>query len=85
MTLPYPPPWMDSNTLCEHICISPATVDNWVKNGILPPPKKRGGKLMWKWLEVDRYLSERGEGSPDAEAERVRNGTKREAEGRAGH
>lgn len=56
MTLPYPPPWMDSPTLAAHICVSAATVDNWVRQGILPPPRKRGGKLMWKWAEVDRYL-----------------------------
>lgn len=83
--LPYPPPWMDSVTLCAHICVSPATVDNWVRDGILPPPRKRGRKLMWKWAEVDRYLSEGAVGSPDAEAEKVRDGTKREVEGRAGY
>lgn len=81
------PPWMDMPTLCKHICASPPTVDSWVAQGILPPPRKRGGKLMWKWQEVDERLT-LGEvgGSPDAMAERIRNGTRREAtEGRNGH
>jgi predicted DNA-binding transcriptional regulator AlpA len=86
MTETFVPPWQDMNTLCRNICVSPATVDNWVRDGILPPPRKRGRKLMWKWVEVDQYLSDGNGGqSPDAEAERIRNGTKREVEGRAGH
>lgn len=76
------PPWMDSTTLAKHICVSATTVDNWVAQGILPAPRKRGGKLMWKWSEVDRYLTD-GTGSPDAEAERIRNATRREVESRA--
>lgn len=84
--LPYPPPWMDMPTLCAHICATPPTVDLWVTKGILPAPRKRGGKLMWKWSEVDDYLTNgQAGGSPDAEAERIRDGTRRAAENRAGH
>lgn len=86
MTLPYPPPWMDSATLAGHICVSATTVDNWVNQGILPPPRKRGGKLMWKWAEVDAYLTDgKPATGPDAEAERIRDATRRAAENRAGH
>lgn len=66
------PPWQDMSTLCAHICVAPNTVDKWVVEGILPPARKRGGKLMWKWTEVDAYLSNGGGRSPDAEAERIR-------------
>lgn len=84
--LPYPPPWQDMPTLCEHICISPNTVDKWVADGTLPPPRKRGGKLMWKWDEVDEYLSNgKSDKAPDSDAERIRNGTRRAAENRTGH
>jgi predicted DNA-binding transcriptional regulator AlpA len=84
--LNYPPPWMDMVTLCKHTCLSSATVDNWVAQGILPAPRKRGGKLMWKWAEVDQFLDNGGAGgSPDALAERIKNGTRQEATGRAGH
>jgi predicted site-specific integrase-resolvase len=72
------PPWMDAPTLARHICISATTVDNWVARGILPPPRKRGGKLMWKWSEVDKALTE-GKNDEKSELERVQNGTRRAA------
>ena len=78
------PPWQDMPTLCAHICATPNTVDKWVVDGILPPPRKKGGKQMWKWAEVDEYLSRDGSQSLDPEAERIRNAT-RKAEGHAGH
>lgn len=85
--LPYPPPWQDIATLCRHICVCQNTVDKWVADGTLPPPRKRGGKLMWKWEEVDEYLTNGGIGkSPDAQADRIRDGTRRAAEQtRPGH
>jgi hypothetical protein len=66
---------MDMATLCEHICVSSGTVDNWVAQGILPPPRKRGGKLMWKWAEVDERLTvgtDDNNAFIDAAAERMR-------------
>lgn len=72
------PPWMDTPTLCAHICATPNTVDAWVAQGILPPPRKRGGKLMWKWSEVDQRLTDGDAAtSPDAVADRIRNATRR--------
>ncbi len=77
---------MDMATLCAHTCLSPNTVDAWVAKGVLPAPRKRGGKLMWKWAEVDEKLT-LGEvgGAPETEAERIKNATRRAAENRAGH
>ena len=84
--LTYPPPWQDLATLCANICVSERTVDAWVADGILPPPRKRGGKLMWKWSEVDDRLTNGKPGaSPDAKAEEIRNGTRRALETVAGH
>lgn len=85
--LPYPPPWQDMATLCAHISVaSERTVDAWVTQGILPPPRKRGGKLMWKWSEVDELLSNGQAGrSPDTKADEIRNATRRAAESRAGY
>ena len=73
------PPWQDMATLCANICASRSTVDKWVLEGVIPAPRKRGGKLMWKWSEVDEMLSA-GAQPLDAEAEDIKNGTKRELE-----
>lgn len=69
------PPWQDMPTLCRHICVSPNTVDTWVKEGLLPPPRRIKGKQMWRWLEVEAYLL-RG-GSLDPDAERIRHDTRK--------
>lgn len=69
------PPWQDAPTLCASICISPGTLDNWVGQGLLPPPRKIGGKRLWKWLEVERYL-EAPDNAPDAVAERIKHATR---------
>lgn len=74
--LAYPPPWQDVSTLCAHLCISEGTVDNWVRQGILPPARLRGGKRMWKWSEVDAMLDHGPNETTDADAERIRNATK---------
>lgn len=80
------PPWQDMATLCRNTCLSPTTVDNWVARGILPPPRKRGGKLMWKWVEVDKLLTDGRPGvAVDPEAEAIRENTRREAESAASH
>lgn len=79
MTLSYPPPWQDTMTLARHICVSPSTIENWVAAGILPPPRKRGGKLMWKWSEVDAWLSEGNNGTV-GEATEIRDAVRRERE-----
>ena len=73
-----PPPWLDTATLAWHLCISTETVPNWVASGILPQPYRHGGKLMWKWSEVDAYLSRREQ--DDAEARRIAMWVKKERE-----
>jgi hypothetical protein len=77
--LPYPPPWQDSVALAAHISVSVYTLENWVAAGILPPPRKRGGKLMWKWSEVDTRLSE-GNNGTIGEATGMRDAVRRERE-----
>jgi predicted site-specific integrase-resolvase len=80
--LPYPPPWQDIATLCAHLCISEGTVDNWVKQGILPAGRMVGGKRMWKWSEVEAKLDPATGIVPEADlAARVYNATKQAANG----
>lgn len=69
------PPWQDITTLCRHISCSPNIVDDWVAQGILPPPRKRGDRLLWKWSEVDDYLTYGSHQASDID--RIREATKR--------
>jgi hypothetical protein len=77
--LPYPPPYQDIATLALHLSICESTVENWVRFGYLPPPRKIGGKRLWQWQEVQKSLAPpdiNTSGSPDTEADRIRNATK---------
>ena len=79
MTLPYPPPYQDLATLAAHICAGESTIENWVKLGLFPAPKKVGGKRLWRWKDVERHLAaENGmvAASPDQQAEGIRNATR---------
>lgn len=80
--LPYPPPWQDAPTLCSHLCISDTTLDTWVKQGILPPARMRGGKRMWKWSECDHAMDgETGIVPADDLAQKVFHATRKAANG----
>lgn len=51
-----PPAWVDKATLCRETCLCERTVDDWVRRGLLPAGRLRGGKLIWEWAEVHSYL-----------------------------
>jgi hypothetical protein len=76
MTLPYPPPFMDLATLAEHICCGESTIEKWVKEGILPEPRKVGGKRLWRWKEVEQHLALNPKVTPISEVERIREATR---------
>jgi hypothetical protein len=80
--LPYPPPWQDTATLALHISASAGTIENWVTQGILPPPRKRGGKLMWKSSEVDAWLTDGNPLGVVDEAARIREAVRRASDER---
>jgi hypothetical protein len=69
------PPWQDKATLCMCLCLSENTVDAWVRQGLLLFPRKRGGKLMWRWSEVEKYLEGDDPQSPEELGEGIRNAT----------
>lgn len=52
------PRLMSRTVLGEYLCISGATVDSWVKLGILPPPSNKtvGRSNRWDKHEVDAVL-----------------------------
>jgi predicted site-specific integrase-resolvase len=69
------PAYLDIGRLCEELSISERTADAWVRQGILPAPRARGGKRLWKWTEVESYLDDGGPNmaaSADPEAERIK-------------
>jgi predicted DNA-binding transcriptional regulator AlpA len=79
MSLPYPPPFQDLRTLAEHLCTGESTIENWVKLGLFPPPRKIGGKRLWQWKAVERFLAAPEDAVaaiPDAQAEAIRNATR---------
>lgn len=57
--LPYPPPFQDIATLSMHIGYSEATIEDLLRQGIFPaplPPIKEGGKRIWEWKAVERWM-----------------------------
>ena len=79
MTLPYPPPFQDLRTLAQHVCLGESTIEDLVKAGMFPRPRKIRGKRLWEWEKVRAYLAdpEPDEAtSPVDLAERIRNETR---------
>lgn len=72
----YPPPIMDKATLAWHLSIHPDTVDARIEAGLLPPGTMWGGKLMWKWADVEAQVSARLGPSNDLAA-KVRHATRK--------
>ena len=83
MSLPYPPPFQDLATLAEHICAGESPIENWVRQGLFPQPRKIGGKRLWQWKEVERHLAAMNETSAllSDEAQRITEATRAAAKG----
>ena len=80
------PPWLDKATLILCTGFGSTTIDTHVANKVLPPPRKRGGKLMWKWSEVDEWLTVGKSVKPaENKAERIRNAARNEAAASSRH
>lgn len=60
-----PPSFPSKATLAAELDISVSTVDEWVKQGILPPPIKRGGSVRWCWAQVVASLEPSSEVDDD--------------------
>ena len=56
------PPWVDQDELVMH----------WVARGYIPPPRKRGGKFVWRRADVV--------GGTDDALERITDAVRREIE-----
>jgi hypothetical protein len=80
--LPYPPPFQDLATLALHVCAGESTIENWVKMGVFPAPRKIHGKRLWCWKEVERYLAGDNSAVHDDITARITNATRQAAQGR---
>jgi len=76
---------MDLATLAEHICCAGETIEKWVRQGIFPPPRKQGGKNLWRWKEVEKHLAHADDNAPSLanDAARMREAMKHEREKRS--
>lgn len=62
------PRYVSRETGAAELEISPATWDDWVEAGILPPPcmlGTAGTTPRWRWKDVDRKLSGKAESEGD--------------------
>jgi hypothetical protein len=71
------PPFQDIATLSGNICAGESTIENWVRMGLFPPPKKIGGKRLWEWAKVRKHLArDDNKEAVSPEAEAIRNATR---------
>lgn len=77
--LPYPPPYQDLATLALHLCAGETTIENLVKLGQFPKPKKLGGKRVWSWAEVCRFIDGPQDSTTINLLERITNATRKAA------
>ena len=80
------PPFQDIATLAANICLSPSTIERRVAAGEFPKPCRLGGKRLWEWAKVHRFLTGKSKdvGQTDAEKlEAITNATRDATERRA--
>lgn len=56
MSEPDIPAYISRKQAARQLDMSPDTFDNYVRKGILPPPKRRGQLTRWKWAEIADVL-----------------------------
>ena len=82
MTLPYPPPFQDLRTLALHVSMSERTIEEKVKLGQFPAPRKnKCGKRLWVWKEVEQFLALPDDETPTSQVDVIRLATKRVSHG----
>lgn len=70
------PAWVDKATLCRETCLGEMTIDRHVDAGVLPPPVKLRGKLLWEWAEVHDWIKNGNPANREiSQEERIRRGT----------
>ena len=50
------PEYVTRQRAATELCMSDDTFDKYVREGILPSPKRRGKLTRWKWVEIVSVL-----------------------------
>jgi predicted DNA-binding transcriptional regulator AlpA len=50
------PAYVSRQRAAHELDMSPDTFDDYVRKGVLPQPKRRGGLTRWKWAEINAAL-----------------------------
>lgn len=50
------PAYVTRQRAAQELDMSDTTFDKYVREGVLPSPKRRGGMLRWKWSEIVAVL-----------------------------
>lgn len=61
---PYPPDYVSADTLAYRLDCSRATIDNYVKAGLLPKPEIVGNLLRWDFAAVVSFIKGRNNAAP---------------------
>jgi predicted DNA-binding transcriptional regulator AlpA len=70
------PQYVDLRRLAREISWGESTIEAAVKAGTFPQPRKKCGKRVWKWKEVEEYLDAPDSvASPVNLAEKIRKAT----------
>ena len=50
------PEYVTRQRAAAELCMSDDTFDRYVREGVLPSPKRRGKLMRWKWSEIVSVL-----------------------------
>lgn len=67
------PPFQDLATLAWHVCMSERTIEEKVRLGQFPPPRRnKCGKRIWVWKEVEEWMLQADDEPSTDLGERIR-------------
>jgi predicted DNA-binding transcriptional regulator AlpA len=71
------PAYLSKQRACRELDMSDDTFDKYVREGVLPQPKRRGGLKRWKWSEIIAALDGGGIEVIELEQDAFEKGIKR--------
>lgn len=76
------PRYVGLDTLARMIDTGASTIEGWVRVGQFPQPRKVGGKRLWSWKEVERFIEHPTDNVlPIEQGRDIREATKRVSQG----